>query len=180
MPFRAGASVEDIWNYSNRTLTQNVTFTFENAALDVSVSGGANWVPTVAGFYQWVSSNGYMAPAYVTATSTVPATASDNGVLITDTNNLVLHNTSTSSDSIGVTGMHYSKPAFKLKDPVNIDRLPIGLEVIVLEKDPKDRWYVVVAVNKLKELIPQIKADTQDKTGYGKYKNGLRKLGFDV
>jgi len=179
MPFRP-YTPDEVWSYSDRTLTQDVTFTFERIA-DVSVASGGAWTPSIAGFYRWIGSAAYFDGQYYSDADTSWITGGNvaKDFAVGDGVNYRIVNNDSTGHTLVVLAIHYTKPKFKLKDPISIDKFK-GEDIIVLEKDVEGRWYITVEVETFTKYLPQIKADIKDVMGYGKYKDGLRKLGFDV
>jgi len=97
------------------------------------------------------------------------------GLFIVDGINFRLRNVLTTGKYIMLMRAGYSKPN---PSPKVGRRILYGKPSIVLESDEKG--FIWIEEEELLKLLPDIKADVEDKMGYGRYKGLLRGLGYDV
>jgi len=181
--------------------------TFERYA-DVSVAAYAYYTPTVSGIFH-ASGNDFIAYGYITPeyfSSAVGAwysprysTYTTYGVFIGDGTNFRIGGDSATMQIV-LMRAGYSKP--NPSPPIGRQR-KYGKDIIVLEFDEKGFIWIEeeILTKPCEDIIPEvkeakekgephpligkaftqaIKEDVEDKMGYGKYKDLLRDLGYEV
>jgi len=162
--------------------------TFERY-VDTLISAGASYTPTLSGFFSWyMGGRAGISEYYSTAGATwgspmyawlahVGRSYDTNPMHfeIGDGANYRIRNPSTASERLILMRVGYSTPN---PSPKVGKQILYGKPSIVLESDEKG--FIWIEEEELLKLLVDIKADVDDKMGYGKYKNLLRSLGYDI
>jgi len=162
--------------------------TFERYA-DVLVAAGASYTPTSSGFFSWFMTGQFGISEYYSTGAAIwysPMRAWLDHVAsgtdfnpqhqeIGDGTNYRIRNTSTTSERLILMRAGYSKSN---PSPRVGRQILYGKPCIVLESDEKG--FIWIEEKELLKLLADIKADVDDKMGYGKYKPLLRTLGYDI
>jgi len=152
---------------------------FERYA-DISLGAALSYTPTTPGLYHaTLQDRTYLRGWYYSDTAIgwfiIADAIGEKVVGISDGTNFRLKNTYTTSLYFVLFRMGYSTPN---PSPKVGKQILYGKPSIVLESDEKG--FIWIEEEELLKLLADIKADVEDKMGYGKYKSLLRGLGYDV
>jgi len=177
-----------ITNLNATISSRAVPLTFEKYA-DMTLAGGASYTPTKTGFFSWYMGGGAGISEYYSTGAAIwysPMRAWLDHVAkgadfnpqhqeIGDGTNYRIRNTSAASERLILMRAGYSTPN---PSPKVGKQILYGKPSIVLESDEKG--FIWIEEEELLKLLVDIKADVDDKMGYGRYKGLLRGLGYDV